>query len=1128
MKAYRCRLSALLLLAFGLAGPLGAWQGLAPALLLPCLLWLPGAVALDLLRPKARGREGGLSPGGLPSVEADGYAVPDPLEFTPAYLGPGRIALEAALSLALFLPGVLPLFLLHLDISAARFTLGTAYALLGALAVMRPRPRETTGREGLWLAGQWGASLFALALLLPAVVAYAGGTVDDWWDLAFVGAYAGEGVLGFAEPMLDSGRVHPRFLWNVWLVLQALVVHFSGVEGWSVQSVLLAPATCILSVSALAFFAASLFPERRPELIATIAVMPFWLYGTEAFPYFTRLHQDKFVAACVFLPLLLGCGVRYLRRAPELGPAILASVATTAACVHGLIYCIDVLGLALCALAMWKCADGRNTEADTRRVAIALAAVGLPLLYPLAQGLLLRPMLAAQGIALAAADNPVVRAHLALDRLLWPESWAYVVSPDAVFGSIALLAALGVPLAVVRRREQAAAVVLALTVVPCALVFVPGVTAIVGALWVPWMLYRIAWLVPVPALLALVLGRLLAIERSRLRNLALAVAGVVMLASSVPQARDRVRRHMMPRPFPRETAPRGHTLEAYRFLATTEDRGPVLAPPVFAGLVPALSGRPVVAFSERGTLVFAGEEREAYRRLRDSATFFAALSENETRLRIARDYRVAHAVFRKRYMPAGSEPTWLARFSAEGLLQVVADSDHGAAGASSLARALPVEWKTVFENDAFLVVEVAGADLDVGAAHSRPLTARATAGGPTGSEPTGVQWLASFDIADAGRRVGRSGAGNVLGAVVGYPGMRVTLDPVPLILGMSDKPVWSRGPNLWDDGPSEARVSLDLGVRCRPSHIRLTPFLPNDRREVIDLSLDGLSSRRRASDGIPIVVDLDGGERSVVTFSVRSMLGAPIALSNIEILGESASCGPEWPVYAETLQAGAEPQLVTLLDLQRAYPRSARPAISLARRRVEAGASADGEALLHAAWLRDPDLANAWIELGLLRDEAGRFEQALQSYRNAVAADSNNAWAQGTLAWAHYRRGASLLALVHARKAAVLDESYGDAHTVMAYVWRSLGLESWAERSLAEAESLDPLRNWPYIARAEFAVADGRPAQAKRILAGYLQRMPSDELVENKLKRLLVARPSGESAPWECFCSVRRRRYGAV
>jgi hypothetical protein len=94
----------------------------------------------------------------------------------------------------------------------------------------RPRGSASAERKPDGTRTEWLVVLLVVAMLMPAVAEYAGGGIDDWWDLAYVRALADRASIDFAEPMLGTEVVHPRFSWSSWLLLQATVRAIVGVD----------------------------------------------------------------------------------------------------------------------------------------------------------------------------------------------------------------------------------------------------------------------------------------------------------------------------------------------------------------------------------------------------------------------------------------------------------------------------------------------------------------------------------------------------------------------------------------------------------------------------------------------------------------------------------------------------------------------------------------------------------------------------------------------------------------------------------------------------------------------------------------------------------------------------------
>jgi Flp pilus assembly protein TadD len=1066
------RVAAIGVLAFGVAGAAGLWPSMGSSVAFVGLLLLPGYVL------------------GLALSEDDEHR------------GPQGIAIALSLSVAVFNVAAAiaaatasswPVFL--------RIFVGLCVCV-AALAWRRtplavPMRRTRCGYE-------WLALLLVGAALLPVVAKYAGGGVDDWWDLAYVRALSERAFLDFREPMLGTGRVHPRFSWSAWVLLQAAGRELAGADPFHLQSRVIAPVVCIGSVSAVLLLARAVFTTaNRLTVILSGFAATAWIYGTDALPYFVRLHQDKFFAALVLMPVLLATALDYIARPTARRAAVVALSAMALCSVHTLVFGIGALGVLASAAAAY-CGSRerrgwytvRNGRFGYRQAAVLAAVLVLTSIPPVWQAWTLRDWFMNQGVALAMPDNPVVRAHLALGRLIAAGTPFMVVNPGAIFGPIGLVAALGACLAL-RRKRQGDAYLLALTLVPAAVLFLPLVAAGIGVVTVPWMLYRIGWLIPQPLLLARVFRAAVAIAWRPLRVLAVAGCVMVVVALSVPTAADRLRRGMREHPFSQEVFPRGTTLAAYRFLDRAESPGVVLAPPGFSNLIPAMTGRPVVAFSERGTLVFAGSEEAAYSRLSDRATFFACTTDAVSRKRIAEKYGVAYAVFRRRYRTAGDDMAWLERATADGVL-LARDASLPIECASSeerLLRDLPAGWRIAYANSDYYVVETGLLPDAVG--QERLL------GATSGSDSLRASghW---FNVIGTERADAR-GRGELLASATAYPGGSVVLNPVPVGLGISNEILWAGGGALWDDGPVEVSVELRLRSSCPVSSIEVVPYMETRRREAFEVRVEDRVRSVQAKDGRPIRIGLEPRPRNAVRVGIRSRLGLPFGISDVRLFGERAGCTGGWNPAPRPEFVGLPLPLASYFAFVSTYPRSARAAIDLA---VGVGAVTsveDAVATLRRGIAREPGQAAAWIELGLRYDAMGRFEEALEAYRQARDVDSNSAWAHGCLAWAHLRAGRRFASLWHAWRAVRLDARYADAMTIAGLAWERLGSDFMSVRSLERAIEMAPRRGWPYLERARQLAGEGRREEARALLRRYRTLVPDDVAATEMMRSLAVS-----------------------
>ena len=1060
------RLPAWILLGFAGAGMAGVWPLIPSPLFYVATILLPGHVAASVLR----------------------------LDRQPYASGPARPLLDVCLSLSLLAPPLLGLAAMDRPLSDASITLGLSYAALAAPAfLVRPVVPYQDRVCGRWYRNEWLWVVLASAVLLPLVWAYAGGTVDDWWDLAFVRAYADRGAFSLSEPVLGSGRVHPRFAWNPWLVAQALALALCGGDPAVLQARVVAPLVCVLVVCAFALLARMFLSEHgwRTRFLAVLMI-PVWLCGTEAFPFFTRLHQDKFVAGLVLVPAMVAwAGGCVVERTNTTSPLLFAAAALACASVHGLMFAIGLIGAGIVVVS----AMGTSAVRDGRVITLGVIASAVAL-YPAWQALEVGRWFAAEGISLAAADNPVVRAHLALGRLWMPQSPAYVVRPSAVFGPVALFALPALRCLWRGRKQAVERALLALAVVPCVLVFVPFVAAAVGWLLVPWMLYRVAWLVPVPLLLSVTVAGC-ARGSTRWRSVLAGVAALAVLFVSARTGVARLRRDMQPHPVERERAPSGSTLRLYEALSRRPEAGSVLAPPGLAHLLPAMSGRPVVASTERATLVFSGDEVDAYRRLADRARFYSRTTTATERERIVRRYGVRLVVFRRRLIVRGSETDWLATSSPEALADWV---DHGGmetpfARRDLLDHLIPETWSVVWENaDFFLVVTDAGEAPDPPAAAER-----------------GLPWTAAFPVTGFDERP----EGEPLASAVAYPGAIYDFEPVPATLATPHGIAWTAGGRLWHDGPAEVQLRVHLEQPCPVTGIEIVPSIRTGRREVLAVTAGGRTRRGVAHDGEPVFVALDGAPADHLTIDVGSLLGVPFALEDVRVWGRRSLCRGDWSPRARPLWPAAQLGVARLLDLVQDYPRQAKTAVALARRLEEGRRPRDAREVLRLALARQQNRPVPWIEVGLLEDAAGQPDAALAAYRRALAVDSNNVWARGCLAWALLRRGRVLSGMWQAWRARKAEPRYADAYTIEALGAERMGLDGLAERRLRRAVELDPRRGWGTIELARLLDRLGRRAEAAEVIGAYLERVPDDAPARAFAERLGAppARGGGDDAP---------------
>jgi Tfp pilus assembly protein PilF len=609
------------------------------------------------------------------------------------------------------------------------------------------------------------------------------------------------------------------------------------------------------------------------------------------------------------------------------------------------------------------------------------------------------------------------------------------------------------------------------------------------------MVYRIGWLIPVCLLAGRAFEGALSLRRGPLRAFGTLALVSLTLATVGPTALQRFERGMREHPGETERAPRGTTLEIYEALRELPDRSPVFAPPGFSSLVPGMSAKPVVAFSERGTLVFSTDERRAYERLRDRGLFFSESTSARDRQRLARAYGSRYAVFRKGYVTAGSEHRLFDRATAEGFL--LSEAERGAptwtADEAAMVRAIPSSWRILVENSDFFLVETDQRDpaADVSTHAAPPRRARA----PRPADEHLPAWVQPFEVdTDAGRHGPEEGM-EVLASTGGFPGASYSVSPVPFSIGISEKLVWGRGNAVWEDGPDRVAFEIDMQAPCDVRGVAVVPYLPAGARYAFEIRIGGVDgmavARRIARDLEPLVVVFDRLRTGRIRVDIRSMSGLPPGIAEVRVLGDRTACKPEWAPPPRPEWRQRIDDLPSLLALARRYPGEQRAAIGVAAA-LSDRAPNDARAVLRDVLRRDTSGAAAWIELGLLNDEAGDDARALYMYRRGRRADSNSAWARGCLAWAALRRGRPVASVFEAWRATRLDPRYADAFTILGVNADRLGATATADRMLTRAMELDPRRSWSYLVEAKRLVAGGKTSEAERILRDFLRRVPDD------------------------------------
>lgn len=497
--------------------------------------------------------------------------------------------------------------------------------------------------------------VLALLALAAVVTALAAGSEaiarDRMWYMAYLTALAERPALDWSDPMLASGAVVWRFAHNGWLAALAAVQGLSSAKPTMVFETTAPVLLAALSVSASLSLARRVFGSG-PRAVAATALAALVLLATtwpffspDRYPPFGRLAEDKTMALVVLMPVAMAMFLSLVgekRRSTGafvLFALVLAAIATAHAMVY-LIVLITTLAFSACRLMF-----DRRGEHGIRDHLAPLLVVAALACVPAYTGTQARMPLAGQAV-MSEADplHPALRSHIRMARQLTLPVGGPVTHPRLLADPLLVAALAGLWLAWRRRRTVEGCYLLAASLPFLALAFTPWLAPLFGRLVLPWMIYRALWALPFGFLLLVLLAEgaaLLARPGGGSRAPRL-MAVALVLAIALPRIEWAA---------PLQGPGGGRQLldaDGWALMsAITElpETSLVAAAPGLAELVPALAGRSVLAFSDRGTAFFSGSAESAARRLEANAVI-NGLAGGSRRLRNATisAFGVTHSV----------------------------------------------------------------------------------------------------------------------------------------------------------------------------------------------------------------------------------------------------------------------------------------------------------------------------------------------------------------------------------------------------------------------------------------------------------------------------------------------------
>lgn len=532
---------------------------------------------------------------------------------------------------------------------------------------VQPELPESSSPALLQSGGSGKRASFLLSLLVAATavataMAAAGGYVarDRMWYLAYVAQLGNGEPIGWGEPFFNTGVLLARFAYNAWITSLAAWTALAAVRGAvlfeKIAPVLLTPAVVSASF-ALGRAVLGTTSRAATAALASLLVLlstryPFFSPGH--YPFFGRLAEDKTVALLVFMPLAISLVIELLEH--KLRPPLVATVAVglvllATALSHAIVYLILLISTLPFILVSYP--RGRGSRTAVFQAIVLILIMALP---PAWLGLQatrgttsVRPP---DAVAELDASHPVLRSHLRMNRLVATEFGGPVVDVRLFSDPLLVVGLVGGLLVAWRnRRRRWAHYLLCVSAICLALAFTPWLSPLFGKLILPWMVYRVLWGLPFGLLLAAVMLELpgmLAMPGSNHRGPSSVLVVLICLISvpAIPWGRlgaaagtSRPSR-LEPDPLTLELLDAISELPTWSVIATGQG---------LAELIPAYTGRAVLAFSDRGSVVFAGSRDEGEKRLRANAALVGLWGEaTGLRNRLAASYGVTHVVYERR------------------------------------------------------------------------------------------------------------------------------------------------------------------------------------------------------------------------------------------------------------------------------------------------------------------------------------------------------------------------------------------------------------------------------------------------------------------------------------------------
>jgi len=520
-----------------------------------------------------------------------------------------------------------PMLILETSLEAYLWASGALVVASLLVAAYVAFARSRPGGKGEPIVSDRGGIMWAPFVLLVGALAFVARITspssfgDIWVYLAWVRAYLGPGGLGAAEPFFGGEVGLSRAKINGWLVEQAALSRVSGVDPVGFVFSYLNPVLVVVALLAFYALARVLLRSERAALFCGCLYALFFLVhlGQTRFAlggeFVQRLPEDKLVTKFLFLPLALAFAAAFLEGGGKryFGCFLLMLCAVLA--IHPIGFAI--IGLSMAGFGIMHLASNPRSRTSWGRVsAMGLAGVLVMVLpavsVPIFTGRPLTDVLADSDIN--SGDPDVLRNMVFVSpersRIFEFADGSYMMHPSLLLDPFLAVAFLfSAPFLLWRvERSIAAQLLLGTMLLTTFAVYVPPVTTVLGdELVLPGQIWRLAWPIPLAALLAFGWLVWAVLERvtSQVNLLRLALPPLVLVllsAAAVPWFSDGIKPILEYRESSRKAG--FYPVDPIYPWFRDEISSPkvVLASDLLGARIPAYSAR-VNVVSRRGSLV---------------------------------------------------------------------------------------------------------------------------------------------------------------------------------------------------------------------------------------------------------------------------------------------------------------------------------------------------------------------------------------------------------------------------------------------------------------------------------------------------------------------------------------------